>query len=794
MPQSTQPFFVRRRRDRGGNVGVLLLMTIFALVALLALVWNTGEVGTRRQKLQTAADTSAHAAASWMSRSANVMAAQNMVICQDGSMEVIWRAITPTDQAVRNELQAEQAAINSLLANGDAAYLALRTQMLQQLVNVDNQYAMANGAWAGVSGLAGQGFTDPVAGQQFQTRVREAGLAMQWIQNTYVSGQPSTVATWPGPPGPGGLGLRQLVANWSPPTDTTPFLQAILASIQQQLAVLVQFETVTAPGLAQNVPAIAANHETEVFTNEQTMAQSLADTINRQLQAQADFYSVRLTLATTGLGASATGPAQVQAPFVPAADVPVISHYDSIQGTNIAIDPINVHTDDSAIVYGNAQAPAPPALLAQFPGIQPTFNVNCDIFEGWGHIYAAPIQRYFNGRVWKDSAGLRVYMQQIDTLRAQLATLLAQLRNLGPPVNVTALPFQLQDPQADPNGVQETFPVLPKLTAPAGASDQLVAAVMLYNQHGAAYTGAVRNLTGALTSWQQFYNRYTQAFAVSTWNNNVEIARRLVIKQLGVNKQFMVLASYQLRAVPAWAANGMSVSSQAAICDRIISDNIASVAQNILNAMVAVDPRNLGSGFLDPAGRNAFLSASYSGQASQFAFQIVQSTATQVAPIIAAEWVSRPWPYEITPPSQAVPPVVGMSTSDRHTYFTILTAARSTPGNSPKFFMGKLMGNSPTPQLLAHAQAEAFNWMEFNSAYGGSEVFDQITGLPNQDFTGCPLPWRLSTIGGWSWNARLAVADALADALDNNPEFQSFFTEGGVTGNDPLSLQTLALH
>jgi hypothetical protein len=95
---------------------------------------------------------------------------------------------------------------------------------------------------------------------------------------------------------------------------------------------------------------------------------------------------------------------------------------------------------------------------------------------------------------------------------------------------------------------------------------------------------------------------------------------------------------------------------------------------------------------------------------------------------------------------------------------------------------------------LAYGQAESFNWMEFNAAYGGSERFDQVTSDPNASFIGCPLPWRLSTVGGWNWNARLAVSDALSASLTNSPELQSFFQEGGVTSNDPQAIQTLTLH
>ena len=60
--------------------------------------------------------------------------------------------------------------------------------------------------------------------------------------------------------------------------------------------------------------------------------------------------------------------------------------------------------------------------------------------------------------------------------------------------------------------------------------------------------------------------------------------------------------------------------------------------------------------------------------------------------------------------------------------------------------------------------------------------------------SGSPAPWRLSTIGGWSWQPRLAVSDQLPPALDLNPEFQLQFEAGGVPGIDPDALKSLIMH
>jgi hypothetical protein len=58
---------------------------------------------------------------------------------------------------------------------------------------------------------------------------------------------------------------------------------------------------------------------------------------------------------------------------------------------------------------------------------------------------------------------------------------------------------------------------------------------------------------------------------------------------------------------------------------------------------------------------------------------------------------------------------------------------------------------------------------------------------------GSPRAWRLSTIGGWNWQAHLTLADALNKCLPNNPEFADYLNEVGVfpgtgdtTSSDPF--------
>jgi hypothetical protein len=770
--------------DTRGNIAILFLLILFCLLGVLGLVWNTAELATRRQALQTAADTSAHAAATWVSRCTNLVAAQNMMICQDASAEIIWRAIIPTDQRVRQRLEREADDARRMLNGGDPQYNSIRTRMLSLLLRVDNEYTMATSALQSVRGLSGQAFTDPQQGIDFRDSIRQADDVLSWVNSTYVNGQPGGAGR-PGPPGPAGEGLRQLVAQWSPPPDPAPFLREILASLQQQLAVLVEFESRTAPALAQNVPAQTASHAAEVFATQQQMVQQITQDIREQFSSQADFYNARLTVATTGRGAQPDGPADILAPLVPADDASLTPepHFDRLRNASVQIDPINVHTDAAAIVWPSAEQ-----HTITIGGRTINFTIDCNIPGGWGHMYAAPIKRYVQHRVGVDQQELRTYMQRIDDLRRELAERLRQLRGLPANENITGLPSTLQDATTNSN-----VPVPPRLSAPDGATDELRAQVTLYNQHAGAYTGTVRSLANTLRSWARYYDRFTNSFAVSVWHDRVAQFRAEVLKRLGEDKQFMVLATYRLRPIPDWARGGMRTSAEVAIRDRIVSRNIGRVQRAILSALVNADPSGAGAGFLDPTGRNQVLSARYSQQASRAAFDAVNQTAARVAPLLAAEWISRPWPYEITPPEEFVPPSRGVGDDDRQTYFTLLAAARPTDALQPRFVLPAFT-QSGDVELLAFAQAETFNWMEFHSSYGGSERFDEVSPDPNAYFIGAPLPWRLSTIGGWSWQSRLAVGDALSASLTASPELQSFFTESAIPNNDPDAMETLTLH
>jgi hypothetical protein len=793
--------------DRRGAISVLVLLTLWVLVAAVAMLWNTAEYSARRQHVQAAADSAAHAGATWMARAVNAEAAQNMIIAQDAAAEVIWRAVPVADRNVRRELEAEQAAAQAMLDGKDQRYLQQRNNLQRLLSQADSEYAQTQDALATLIAQAGGvPFTDAEATKDFQTSLRQAGEALQWVNDTYVGGGAANYAGRPGPPGPNGEGLRQLVAKWSSSPEDEEMLRAILASLQAQLAVLREFEDRTGPATSQAVDAQMQAHEAQVFRTESEIAEQLAGTVENQRRALADFHGTDVTLARVGRDPEETGTADVTTPVEPA-DTPdwVQGHVDSIRMAYpveaaevglfpiVSIDPINPHTLENRIWHPDVAAPVPADVAARYPGIQGSFSVSCNVPGGWGHSWAFPIERYLSARVWGDQQTLNTqYMAKIDRLREELAKQLAQMRGLQP-TPVRGLPARLIDSQLSPAGAQQWIAVLPRITPPGEASAAYRQAATIYNQHAGAYTGRVRALANALSSFAQFFDEFTRPFAVRTWVSAVSNARFFVLQEIGETRGFMVLSTYGLRAIPGWAQEGMRASATAAVRDKIISMNMPGVLNQVLGALVRADPWNLGGGFLDGQGKQQYLRAMYSGLAAQIARAVIEEAAESAAPEIAAEMVSRPWPYEMTPPENPVPPSRGMSKPDRLTSFSVIAAAREREDTAAKPLLTMIFGKPPT-KLVGVAQAETFNWMEFHASYGGNERFDVVSGDGYGEFLACPRAWRLSTVGGWSWQSKLSYVDGLGQALPDNAELGEYLRDAGVTGDDAEALDQVILH
>ena len=96
--------------------------------------------------------------------------------------------------------------------------------------------------------------------------------------------------------------------------------------------------------------------------------------------------------------------------------------------------------------------------------------------------------------------------------------------------------------------------------------------------------------------------------------------------------------------------------------------------------------------------------------------------------------------------------------------------------------------------MAAFAQGENFNWMEYDGGYGAGDAYDKVTRYGHGDVSGSPKPWRISTVGGWAWQPRLALSDALGQAVEDGQEFSDFLSRGGVSSHDPDAIKTLTLH
>ena len=75
----------RLHRCRRGNVSLLVLFMGFVFYALLAMVWNTGQVASAKIEAQTAADAAAYSASVWTSRAINLANGTNMRILQNST-------------------------------------------------------------------------------------------------------------------------------------------------------------------------------------------------------------------------------------------------------------------------------------------------------------------------------------------------------------------------------------------------------------------------------------------------------------------------------------------------------------------------------------------------------------------------------------------------------------------------------------------------------------------------------------------------------------------------------------
>jgi hypothetical protein len=257
------------------------------------------------------------------------------------------------------------------------------------------------------------------------------------------------------------------------------------------------------------------------------------------------------------------------------------------------------------------------------------------------------------------------------------------------------------------------------------------------------------------------------------------------------------LNTYRLRPIPDWAIDGMKKSVATEAENYILQQNLTPMILLIEKDLQKRDQQGAGAGVTDAATKDWMTYTAYLGEANQLANELVRPTARGIANNIAEEWVKRPWPYEIRSPVAEVPPSRGMNPDDRRLYFTMFATAQSTDATAPKFAFPKIFGGYDW-KLVAYAQAETFNWMEFNSSYGspsmygGAGGFDSINWVPEVShltaqlssfklFAGAPRAWRVCSLGGWEWRPRLTLSDTLNAQLAGNPDMVTMFQEGGFS-------------
>ncbi len=347
----------------------------------------------------------------------------------------------------------------------------------------------------------------------------------------------------------------------------------------------------------------------------------------------------------------------------------------------------------------------------------------------WGWINDPPLRRFVNDRVWRDQRGLESLLKPLDDQRSELAQFLDQL--LGIPANAWA-------PNADPALIQQI----------------------------------TRGYTDAANQVRRM--RLTDLFAVNIWHNNVNAMRESVLHSMGETPQF-AFVTYDRYPIPAWAQSGVYNDAHTYVYNDVYGRNHVRLWWRRFNEVRAQ--------LLKQKVPQQQAVQRARAAADEFSTRIATIGATQIADDAATQWINRTWPYELPPPQTQVPPAQGPTKEDRLQYLTMVGAAKTTDENAVKLMLPRLY-NSNTKPMVAYAQSENFNWMEFNGSYGAGDRYDRR--MP-------PDPWRVSTIGGWNWQPRLSLSDGFGQVMDNHPQFRSFIEEGGV-GYDPQVIDDIVLH
>ena len=654
-------------RDNRGAISVLVLLTIWCFVALIAMLWNSSEYSVRRQHVQNAADAAAHSAAMWQSRTLNAISGQNMVISRDASAEAVWQASLetggdpnhpdprtgqnyPKSGTIYDELMRER---NDAVA-GKTRVRALQGRLKSLCAQIEDEYAVVNEALTTLQTNVGKGsFPNLQAQKDYENKLRQAREALDWVENTYLHGQPAAVSGQPGPPGPTGEGLMQLVDEWAiNGIKEQAIFDLIVNYIDAvEMPILADFQAKTVPATAAAIDQIMQQHEQAVFDQEVSERDSAPEVIDQQVHRSPvarpvspsnveDFYNVDIKLGTTkqqrqnvppdvienGLAASG----EVGAPVITAfeADGTAVDglhnpvHTDTIRTSNrivpydtyppgpipywmdalrhglsqeYAIDPVSpntvAHTWANGVEWIDATIWHPP--MPVYP-LGQKYWLNLTVPGGWGHLWLMPQERYLNDRIWRDQAALRAgFWVPLDKERnnnpgrPDLKTQIHKLQNLPPAPQIAPLPKTIPDNQPDSFGVIENINVLPTLTTPANSSGPFNSAVQLFNTHSRTYLQLTRELRRLLLTYTSIYEEFYVSFAAQYWDGAVDGARDRVEMGLADNGYFMILETYKLRYIPAWAQANMYATVREAVLNKIVEMNVLKLTLQLAGSAQA---------------------------------------------------------------------------------------------------------------------------------------------------------------------------------------------------------------
>ena len=276
---------------------------------------------------------------------------------------------------------------------------------------------------------------------------------------------------------------------------------------------------------------------------------------------------------------------------------------------------------------------------------------------------------------------------------------------------------------------------------------------------------------------------FGQRFAHAQWSSAVNNWRTAVLRQMGDDPQH-VLITYDRYDIPGWARQGVFNDAYRHVYNDVYNRNY----HRLYRAYFRLTENRLYAQYvqegMSPLVARQRARAAAAAPADAMARTVAAAGAVIIAQQAATRWINRTWPYEIRPPEQPVPPAAGLSDDERFAYFTVTAGAATTSEIEPRPTLPRILGVEPRA-MAAYAQAENFNWMEYDGAYGGGDRYDRR--MP-------PRPWRVSTPGGWNWQPRLAFSDALNLTVPAHVGLTELLREGGVESADPAAFDVLNRH